>query len=167
MNGAYADVEFDKQQRRIKATITWNPRRMLRDQLVLEGYHFEDNEPLPPFSKIEYWKYMSIYTKEVLFERNFDKSNLNRAELKDTMPRDIYGLFVNSGQTTRVPFGSAVRGEMRDLLVASHFGYSAIVKLVIDRTFEKGISSKVNSIRDINRPDIEDLYLSEKWFVRR
>lgn len=165
-NGAYADVEVDKQHRKIKATIIWNPRRMLRDQLILEGYDFDDTGPLPPFLSSEVGGFVDEFDEKVLGAPSREVADAREAELKGTMPDDLYGLLVHSGRTTRMSFGHVVSRGMRRLLAASHTGHAAIVQVVIDGAFEEGASPKVNSIRDINRSDIEELYLSTKWSLK-
>lgn len=163
MKSAYADVEIEKHQRKIKATIIWNPRRILRDRLILEGYVFDDTEPLAPFLASEFSEFMHKYSEKVQGATFLHERPLLIAELKGTVPDDIYGLFTHSDKTSRRPFPTMVDAALYRLPIAFHSGHAAIVKLVIDRAFVEGASPVVISIRDIKRPDIEELYQARRW----
>jgi len=166
MKGSYGDVTVDKAGRAIKAKIVWNPRRILRDQLALDGYEFDENVPLLPFAQSEFYEFTELYSVRVLLAHSEEEANLRAAEFKGTVPDDMYGLILRSGQTTRIPFGGVVWGTLRKLVEVSLPGYSAMTKAAIDQAFESGDPKPLNSVLDVQSPNTHNLYRKSDWIRR-
>jgi len=166
MQGSYADVSVDKAGRSIKAKIVWNPRRMLRDQLALDGYKFDEGVPLLPFLDSTFHKYIGTYSTQVVHAHPFEMGYIRAAELKGSVPNDMYGLVIRSGRTDRLPFGSVVYWMIDNLVIASRPGYSAMANKAIHQAFESGSPKPLNSVLDIQSPVIHSLYRKSEWISR-
>jgi len=118
IRGSYADVTVNPARRAVKAKIIWNPRRMLRDKLALDGYRFDEAVPLLPFLDPAFIKFVDLYNAQMAHD-------FSVAELKGTVPDDMYGLIIHSGWMDRFPCGSMVQGVIGGLFEASRPGYTA------------------------------------------
>jgi len=156
MKGSYADVTVDPAGRAVKAKIVWNPRRMLRDQLALDGYKFDETVPLLPFLGSAFIKFVDLYNAQMAHD-------FSVAELKGTVPGDMYGLIIHSGWTDRFPFGNMVRGVIGRLVEASSRGYTTITKAAINQIFEGGSLKPLRSVLDIQSPGIHALFRLRDW----
>lgn len=166
MKGSYADVTVDQAGRAIKAKIIWNPRRILRDQLTLDGYKFSEDTPLLPFLNTEFYEFIELYSAQVVHNFSGGAGDMRAAAFKGTVPSDMYGLIIRSGRTDRVPFGGIVKWTLRDLIDASLPGYSAMTKAAIKRAFESGSSKHLHSVLDAQSQDIQSLYRMGEWISR-
>lgn len=166
INGSYADVTVDQAGRAIKAKIIWNPRRILRDQLALDGYKFSEDTPLLPFLDFAFRKYIGTYSTQVVHAPSREKAHLRAAEFKGTVPDDMYGLIVRSNRGTRIPFGGFVSGTIYSLIQASRPGYTAMTNAAIKRAFKSGHPEPLNSVLDIQSTNIRSLYRQSEWISR-
>jgi len=166
MKGSYGDVTVDKAGRAIKAKIVWNPRRILRDQLTLDGYEFGENVPLLPFAQSEFYEFVKMYSTQVVHTRLWETANTRVAAFKGTVPDDMYGLVIRSGRMELIPFGGVVSWTLRELVNASLPGYSAMTKAAIDQGFESSRPKPLNGVLDALSPEIHSLYRKSDWIGR-
>ena len=159
VKSSYADVMVDRANRTIKAKIIWNPRRMLRDQLVFVGYIFDEPLPLLPFVRSEYIEAIGLFSDQVVYSGAWGRAT----ELKGAMSDDLYGLLLNSGRTTRVPWGGLVSVTADRLIKASRPGYTALTRTAIERAFESGSPEPLISVLDIQNSDIHGLFNLRDW----
>lgn len=162
-NGAYAEIAVDVENKQVSARIIWNPRRMLRDQLLLRGWNLDEVWPLLPFPRSEYNRFISNWEEDVLRARSHLEADRNLLRLKQRMQDDLYGLLANSSQTTQMSFRGATIGTVGELMNKSAAAYTLVTVAAIDQGFDTSNSASVTNIYDINRPDIERLYEQEVW----
>ena len=85
LKGAYAQVSINRAKRTVVATIYWNSRRMLRDQLHLEGLSFNDNKPVFPYPRKLFEKHLKTYESWILQAPSKDVARIRRAQFKNTV----------------------------------------------------------------------------------
>jgi len=161
--GSYVEVSVDQESRSVDATMIWNPRRMLRDQLELEGWKFDEVLPLLPFSQGEFTYWIDRYTSEVLTRRSMDTSMAVELLLQNGMPKDLSGLLTSNIQTTRVPFRGLVLSNVENLIKSSAAGYTRMSVEVVELGFQSDSPTAINSIGEIGLSEIEDLYKTAPW----
>ncbi|MCW8917106.1 MAG: hypothetical protein OQK24_14780 [Magnetovibrio sp.] len=159
VNGSYADVTVDRETRSVKASIIWNPRRMLRDQLIIHGYKFDEREPVFPFVETEFYKFVKTYSSEVVYPFDWVRAS----ELKGTVPEDMYAVCFYSGFTTIIPWESFVEMTIRKLPKASRPGYTALTKMAIERGFGNGKLAPLVSVSGTQNSDIHALFKLQDW----
>lgn len=163
VRGSYSELSIDTNGRSAEATIIWNPRRMLRDQLSLISWEIDETIPLLPFSQTEFNTFLAAYSSRVLRASSWEEADLRMAEVRGTMPDDLYALFIHSGRTTRLPFQGIVLSTYERLLDASREAYTEITISAINQNFEIDSRVYLNSVNDLNRIDIRELYKQIGW----
>lgn len=163
MKGSYADVTVDRAHRSVKATIVWNPRRMLRDQLAVRGWKFNEDLPLLPLSRTEFYELRKLTYPLLIVE----KGNMGAVKVKigGTFPDEMYGLLIAAGKTR--PRGQGTSDTfpltVRWLIETSRRGNSAMTKAAIYCAFETDDPQPLISVLDIQEPTIRSLYQQGKW----
>ena len=177
MKGSYADVTVDRARRAVRATIVWNPRRMLRDQLAVEGWKFDEDLPLLPLSRNEFNE-----LRKRIYEPSFDeKGNMQPAlilrvpggdgdmqvvkqRVGGSYPNDMFGLII-AGRKNR-PFsasGDSFAIAIKRLIRSSGQGYSAMTEAAIHRAFRYEKQPSLNSVQDVTDPSLHNLYKKGSW----
>lgn len=177
VTGAYADIDVDRTQRSVKAKIIWNPRRMLRDQLIINGWKFEHETQLRPvlhhdlrlFAAKRSYTLLRLVAKLPkglsVEDTNAEHRRLEIEALRGTVPDDMYGLEFSSDRTRpRNWHEDAFPGAIRWLIRDSLNGYTTIVRRVILQTFNDKTSHPIiSSILDIKSGNPRYLYRPVLW----
>lgn len=161
--GSYVELTVDQENSSVDATIIWNPRRMLRDQLILEGWELSQASPLLPFSQSEFSYWVDRYISDVLIKRPSDAPMVTQTLIQDGLPKDLSGLLTNNIQTTRVPFGSLVLSNVEKMQEASTKGYTAMALEAITRSFIEGSNEPIKSVSDVGDHIARSLYQDASW----
>lgn len=161
--GSYTELTVDQDNSFVDATVIWNPRRMLRDQLILEGWELGQASPLLPFSQSEFSYWVDRYISDVLIKRPSDTPMVTQTLIQDGLPEDLFGLLTKNIQTTRVPFGGLVLSNVEKMQEASTKGYTAMALEAITRSFAEGSNEPIKSVSDVGDHIARTLYQNTSW----
>jgi len=159
MKGAYVSLNIDRGKRSVLAVVYWNPRRMLRDQLILEGWAFERQHPLRPFYYSEVAETAPAFRIPTVTSYTLARRDRRVARLKGAVPDDLICLVARSPFIHSIAPSPLVGSAVRRIIEVSRLGYTAIVRTEIQGAFLN--RDPIFSIDQVKNAQIKNLYRGE------
>ena len=163
IEGSYADISVDREFKSISVKVLWNPRRMLRDQLTLTGWEFEEEVPLLPFHRPDVKQFFHAWL-HARMKAGRGNSHLAFEQLRDDVPYDMFGLSTLSEKSEPLilPFEPASMAKTW-MIAASRVGYTALTAHQIGRGLMNKNLPPLVSLRDVEDAKFRTLYQSGEW----
>jgi hypothetical protein len=165
LDSPWVKLALDKSSKHnVRAVFVWNERQFILDQAVIKAGHVLDTKPLLPIDLETFEKWAVEYTSAELNKRD-------EIAKKIQLPADLRWVFkyVHSSPLGGGP-KEASMSSLRTVVDGEHFGYTELVKIVLDGLFAESKSDigydSILDLKDVFNLDRYRIYpfIIEEWF---
>jgi hypothetical protein len=146
----------------VYAVFLWNERQFLMDQALMSGIRASPTNPLVPIDEPIFEQFVKDYIDSVLVVPSPEAGLAGQASISKRLPPEIFWLFRNAWQSTRIPFSSEVKSALVSVLERGASGYTELTKTLVDQFFTSTrTESRYESVFDL-----KDLFTLDQYQIK-